>query len=160
MLSTINFFIMQEFVLKKLIARKKVGRVGKAEVKMAVIVLYYIIMGVLGLVTFTYYEVKTKGNRESLAELFLCESTGNLDCNVDLQNIEMFSVLAVAVVVMLASSPVIAVIFSFDPKSCRRDKQSLTSRSSKEPVRKKTSKEPLCKKTFKAPLAICKKTST
>ncbi len=122
--------IMQEFVLKKLVAGKKVGKVGKAEIKMAVIVLYYIVVGVLSLITFTYFEVKAKANRESLFELFLCESMGNLDCDIDLESIDTFDVLAVLVIVMVALFPVIAVLFSFDPKTCRKTKGSLASKGS------------------------------
>ena len=114
-------------MLKKLIAGKKVGKVGKAEVKMAVIVSYYIIVGVVSLYAFTFFEVKAKANRESLAELLLCESVGNLDCgDINLDSIDSLNVQAVAVIVMIAFFPVVALLFSFDTKIVRKVRGSMT----------------------------------
>ncbi len=117
---------LQEFVLKKLIAGKKVSKVGRAEVKMAVIVSYYIIVGVLCLYTFTYFEVKAKANRDGLAELFLCESNGNSDCgDIDIDSVNILNVQAVAAIVMIAFFPVVALLFSYDTKTYRKIRGSL-----------------------------------
>ena len=120
-------YCLQEFVLKKLIAGRKVGRLGKAQVKMAVVVLYYTIVGSMSLISFTYFEVKSKASRDSLESLFLCESTGDLDCtDISLESITTLNALAVMVIVLVAFLPVVAVVFSFDPKICtRRNRKSL-----------------------------------
>ena len=116
----------QEFVLKKLIKGKKVSRVGRAEVKMTVIVSYYIIAGVLSLYTFTYFEVKAKANREGLAELFLCESKGSSDCeSIDIDSVDILNIQAVVVIVMVAFFPVVALFFSYDTKTYRKVRGSL-----------------------------------
>lgn len=129
-----NYCLSQEFVLKKLIAGKKVSKVSKAEIKMVVVVLYYIIAGVLCLYTFTYFEVKAKANRDSLAELFLCESSGNSECgDVNIDSVDLLNVQAVAVIVMVAFFPVVALVFSYDTKTYNKVKGSfkLTRRSTK-----------------------------
>ena len=91
------------------------------EVKLSVIIFYYIIVGVMGLITITYLEVKAKPNRESLVELFICESTGNKDCShLNLGNLDTLNALAVVVISMIAMLPVAVLLFSCDRKCGRR----------------------------------------
>ena len=117
---------VQEFVIKKLTAKKKVGSgVGKAEIKMAVIVLYYIIVGLMSQITFTYFEVKAKANRDSLQELFLCESLGNPECDINLGNINALNILSIVTVILVNFLPVVVLLFSFHPKARKGRKKSL-----------------------------------
>ena len=102
-------------MIKKLIAGEKVGGVGSAVLKTAIIVLYYVIVGVLFLMTFLY----TEANREQLRELFLCEQAMNQDCNVATQT--TFNTLTVVAQVLHASIPVaVVLLFGFDLRTYRR----------------------------------------
>ena len=107
-------------MLKKIVARKKVGKVGMAEIKIMLIIMYYIVVGVMGLISFTYHEVKTISNRERLEELILCESRGNKKCVVNLVTIDNIRNLSVVVVVMVAFLPIVAILFTFNPKACQK----------------------------------------
>lgn len=114
----------QEFVLKKLVARKKIGKVGKAQIKISIILIYYTVLGVVGLVSLTYFEVKIF-NSEGLREFFLCESLGNPDCFLDVAPIKNIKALSVSVIVMLSFLPVIVLIFSFDYQACKKKLKSV-----------------------------------
>ena len=107
---------MQELVLKKLIAGRKVGFAGNAVAKTAFIVLYYILVGVLNLITFIYFDF----NRENLRDLIICNSApGNQECNAIVET--AFNVLIVIGPVSQAITPVVVVIlFSFNRKDCSR----------------------------------------
>lgn len=93
-------------------------------IKMAIITLYYMIVGVLGLITITYLEVKEHPAQETLKELFACESTGTRDCNYNYEKLDILDTLNelnVAVVSMIAFLPVVAVLFSLNfKKMCHR----------------------------------------
>ena len=96
------------------------GRVGKAEIKMVMVVSYYIIMGVTSLIAFTYSEVEAGTLRTSLEELIICESTGNLECEVDSGTLIIFRGISTASIVMFAFLPVVVILFSFDFNICRK----------------------------------------
>ena len=113
-------------MLKKLLDGKKVGNVGKAEVKMGMVVFYYVIVGVMSLVTFTYTEVKGKANRDTLAELILCEAIGNGNCDINLARLDTLDVLAALSLNMVAILPIIVVIFSIDTEAVKKKKKSLS----------------------------------
>ena len=118
------YFFIQEFVLKKLIAGRSTG-IKTVHVKMAVIALYDTIVGSMSLVTFTYFEVKSKPNRDSLESLFLCESR-NLDCtDINLEGISTLNLLGLVAIVFVAFLPVVAVLFSFNPKIVTRWRRKL-----------------------------------
>lgn len=104
--------------MKKIVDGKKVGKVGMTEVKMILIVTYYIIVGVMGLIAFTYHEVKTISNRERLKELIICESTGNRKCVVNLVTIDHIRSLSVVVIVLLSSLPIVALLFTCNRNMC------------------------------------------
>lgn len=68
---------MQEFVLKKLLAKTKVGNLGKAQLKIAASALYYTLLGVMGLVTHTHFDASSDF-RERIIENILCENDASL----------------------------------------------------------------------------------
>ncbi len=103
---------MQELVIKKLMAGKKVRRVGKAVFKTAAIVLYYIIVGANFLITFIYFEA----TRDKLMELILCKSVGSQDCDVSTQTTS--NVFKVVAPVLQALISVVVLMFSFSSKDC------------------------------------------
>ena len=113
-------------MLKKLLAGKKVGNVGKAEVKMSIVVFYYVVVGAMSLVTFTYIEVIGKANRDIFTELILCEAMGNGNCDVNLTRLDALDVLAALSINMVAILPIIVVIFSIDTEAVKQKKRSLS----------------------------------
>ena len=119
-------------MLKKLLSGKKASNdVGKAEVKMALVIFYYVVAGAMSMVTFTYIEIKGKANRDNLAELIICESMGNYrDCDVDLQHLDDLNVLASLSITLVAILPIVIVLFSIDTKQIKEKRKSLISRRS------------------------------
>lgn len=115
--------------MKKLLAGKKVGNVGKAEVKMAMVVFYYVVIGAVSLVTFTYVEVKGKANRDTLAKLILCEGMGNLDCDVNLERLDTLDVLSALSISMVALLPIVVVVFNIDTEAIKKKRRSFSRRS-------------------------------
>lgn len=90
---------------------------GKAQI--IFINIYYVLLGVMGLVVVTYFEVKI--DRVGLAEYFVCESLGNSsNCQLDLESFKVFKGLAVSVKIMLFFLPVVALIFSFNLDACKK----------------------------------------
>ena len=113
-------------MLKKLLSGKKAGNVGKAEVKMALVIFYYIVIGAMSLVTFTYIEIKGKANRDSVAELIICESMGNRDCDADLKELDALDVLASLSITLVALLPIVIVLFSIDTKMIKKKGRSFS----------------------------------
>ena len=74
---------MQEFVLIKLLTGSRVGKIKKAELKIGAIIVYYMLTGVMGLASATFYGANYKF-REANIEYVLCESHGRSDCELDL----------------------------------------------------------------------------
>lgn len=110
----------KEFVLKKLMARKTVPKVGKAQVKITFIIIYYVLVGVMGLVTFTYYRASST-YRETIVEYILCEISGMQDCILDLGVIyDIISALTTTVIMMISLLPVMAILFSCNPQACKK----------------------------------------
>ena len=112
---------MQELVLKKLLAKKKVGKVAKAQLKITAIIIYYTILGVVGLVAYTYFEAADT-IKKGVTEYILCESVGVSDvsdCALEEETVAL-EILAASVVMMLGFLPVMIVIFSCDPKAYKR----------------------------------------
>lgn len=108
---------MQDLVLKKLIAGMKVGFAGNAVAKTVLVVLYYVIVGVLNLMTFVYFDV----NRENLTQDIICNTAGNQECDAIVD--PAYNVLSVVGPVSQALIPVVVVIlFSFNRRDCSRIK--------------------------------------
>ena len=120
-------FYFQEFFLKKVLAKKKGGRAGKAQLKISAIIIYYIFLGVTGLVAFTYYEA-SESQRVMVAEHIICESSGTLDCELSFDiGVRTLSVL---VIMALSFLPVMVILFSCDPKVFKRKKPKQKGKSS------------------------------
>lgn len=106
--------MLQEFVIKNLAAGKKMIKAGKAELKIMITFVYYIIMGVISHVSYF------ANTQDDIQLLILCESTGNRECNVDLSAYNRSRILNIVAFVMVTLLPVVAILFNFDPKACTR----------------------------------------
>ena len=94
----------------------------KAQIKIAIIIIYYTLTGVIGLVAFThnFHIILIMDISERLRELFLCESTGTQDCtDVNLDSFTSIRNFTLAASTMVAFSSVVAVAFSFDPMALK-----------------------------------------
>ena len=96
-------------MIRKLMSRKKVGRLGNAEIKLAFIILHYIIHNVMGLGTFTYSEVV--GHPNVPAELFRCENKED----AKVEN-EILLTMSLATIALL---PLVLLLFTFNFKACK-----------------------------------------
>ena len=71
-------------MLKKLVAGERRGNIGKAQIKISFITIYYVMLGVMGLVSLTYFGENTVDIMQpSLAfpkDFLLCKSLSNPDC--------------------------------------------------------------------------------
>ena len=112
---------MQEFVLKKLLMKKKVeGHIGKAELKITMLTVYITSISVIGTVSFVYFDANASF-REDLAKYILCESTGtSQDCALDTTVADTLYILRAVANMMLASVPVLAFLINCNPKHCKR----------------------------------------
>ena len=86
--------------MKKILARKKVGNVGKAEIKITAIIIYSVLLGVMGLATITYFE---RYNTDAISQYIVCQSSGKESCQEELHisNDEIFAVAATIVVLYI-----------------------------------------------------------
>lgn len=122
---------MQELILKNWLAKSKVRKAWKAHFKISTIVIYYTLLGVVGLIGYTYQSASNI-YQERIAEYILCESGGqSSDCVLDIGlNSDVVGVLSTAVFVMVSFLPELAIIFSCDPQACRKkDKRATFARS-------------------------------
>lgn len=102
-------------MLKKLISGKEVERVGKAEIKSTI--MYFIVVGIIGLTTFTYFELLINANHRNLpVDLFLCENRGDQNHNINAENTRMVAIVLI---------PVVAVLFSLNPEVFKKIKQAI-----------------------------------
>ena len=104
--------------MKKLLARKKVRNVGKAEIKIIAIVTYYTIVGVMALVNTTYFD---EYSYQPVIDYIVCQSTGMASCQEELHILEEVFILA-TIIVMISFLPVVVILFSCDLRAFRTDK--------------------------------------
>ena len=108
---------MQVFVSRDLKAGKKISQVSKAKIKISLAIIFYTLMGVMGLTSTIYYLVNV---RDRVMEKILCESSGSLQCDdVDQGH---YGTLSVVTDVMIALTPVVALLFSTNLKVCRKSR--------------------------------------
>ena len=117
--------ILQEFVLKKLFEGKKLGIVGKAQLKIASIVIYYNFIGVSGLILYTSFFV---GNHaEKTRDFVECESNGASGyCVFEGHQTIVHNIFGTAIIAILSLLPVAAIVFICDLSILKRKKSKLT----------------------------------
>ena len=87
-----------------------------------VVILYFTLMGVMGLMSIWFYEFSSIS--EHLIESFLCENMESQDCNNQkLRTFGTFASLSVIATALFALSPVVAILFSLDRKVCKKTKK-------------------------------------
>ena len=105
---------------KKLATGKKESTVGKVEIKIIVVIVYFTLMGVMGLMSISFYEFNNISNR--LEEAFLCENSEEEECDYENDSFSAFAVLSVVAFALFAFAPVVAILFSFKREAFRKGK--------------------------------------
>lgn len=84
---------------------------GKNEVKLLAIILYYVFVGVIVLIFFTYF-LQSEIEKD-LNDLILCKTVGNEDCQIKatITNVRSLSTIFA---ISGAFVPVVIILFSFD----------------------------------------------
>ena len=111
-------------MLKKLLARKKMVNVGKGELKIAFVIIYSIIVGVMGLVVYIMAHLVRVGSTPSNFEKYLiCESAGtSADCSLDMTIPNLILVTHILVSLL----PVVMLLFVCDLHAFKRKLTSKT----------------------------------
>lgn len=101
-------------MLKKLIAGSKVGKVGKAQIKIIFLIIYYVLICVIGLSSFIHFQDDLKTARHEILGDFLCQGVLGSDCMMDTNVGITFLYLSIAVISMLGFLPVVMLALYVD----------------------------------------------
>ena len=113
------------------LSKKTTVHVGKAEAKVLFVVCYYVLLGIVGLVTLTYFEAMNPSNLAAISEYFKCHLPGfrpgeRNHCG-ERPSVQLlpFTVLSAVGIVQLAFIPVVVLVFSvsYTRSNCKRLKE-------------------------------------
>ena len=92
-------------MLKKVLNGKKAKNIGIAELKVTVLLVYYTVLGIVGIVFFSYFidSFAITGFKQFI----ICESTGNSNCNQLLQGTRTLYILVTFDLIMLSFTPLL-----------------------------------------------------
>ena len=129
-----HYSLLQEFIIKKLSRGMKASKVGKAQVKIMFIFIYYLLLGILALGIFSYFVAINGTLIGDLQRLFLCESLGvnsGKNCNaLRSSTLENHSKLNLVGVVMQGFITFVILVFVADCTKCRCKNKISTSKNS------------------------------
>ena len=124
---------MQEFVIKKISRGKKASRVGKAQVKIMFVLVYYILLGGLVLGVFSYYVGINEKVFADQQKYYACESFGantGKDCSaLRSTSIDVFSDLGIVSIVLQGLVSFVILIFIAECKCCKKRRRKTASSS-------------------------------
>ena len=105
-----------------LLTRSEVGKIGKSELKISILTIYYTVVGIMGLVSYTILSASDI-HRDGIIDYIVCESRGPSDCT--LQNFGVINEMATtAAIAMIFFIPVVAILFNCKPEACKCTKKS------------------------------------
>lgn len=119
LLTKLLLLSMQTLVLKK---NAELVIAAKAELKISIILIYYIVVGVMGLVGLTYSMNNREQIEEDIAEFLICSLSGGLfaNCEQFLSGpLSTIHILTDITLIMVSFLPVVLLLFSINLKSCR-----------------------------------------
>ena len=121
---------MQEFVIKKISRGKKASRVGKAQVKIMFVLVYYILLGGLVLGVFSYYVGIDEMIIADQKKYFACESLGTntaTDCTaLKSTSLDAFSDLSIVAIILQGLVSFVILLFIVECKCKKKPSQQLT----------------------------------
>ncbi len=108
-------------MLKKLVAKRKVENITRAEIKLLIILIYYVVNGVFGLANLTYSQLIFPPERRQAYE-FICQLTGtrNEDCHLDTSLDTIRPLLIIFSIIIFTGLPLFVFIFSVNCGKCQR----------------------------------------
>ena len=117
-------------LLKKLTktTRKRFVQVGKAEARVLFVVCYYVLLGIIGIVTLTYFEATNPSNLVAIKDYFNCQLPGyhpneRNHCGTRPSvRLLPFNVLSAVGIVQLAFIPVVILVFTVSCTKSNCDK--------------------------------------
>ncbi len=110
-------------MLKKLVAKRKVENIfTRAEIKLLIILIYYVVNGVFGLANLTYSQLIFPPERRQAYEFFICQLTGtrNEDCHLDTSLDTIQPLLLIFSLIIFTGLPLFVFIFSVNCGKCQR----------------------------------------
>jgi hypothetical protein len=109
--------LVQELVLMKLLTGTKVNITStrKAHLKISVITIYYTLVGVVELVSYTIQSASGV-TADRTVQYALCESRGQSDCRENLGSVDGNA--SIVAIVMLFFLPVVVILFNCNPQAC------------------------------------------
>ena len=119
LLVLIFWTIFREFVLMKVLLGKEMGKVGKGQLKITILIIHQILHGTLGIVGSVYVD-RNDNFQEDLEDFLSCESMGApSNCEQDIISTgEVASDLFTASQVILNLVPVLILIINYDLLFC------------------------------------------
>ena len=122
-------------MLKKLLAKKRMGKVGSAEFKIIFILVYFAIFALNGAAAFTYLN-ENIGLRNSIFAYIGCETSGFAPINcfdlLDTRSRDTAASLLSVSIISLILFPVVVLIFMFNPRLFKEYRSKLSRPSNSE----------------------------
>ena len=116
-------YFPQEFVIKKLLAGKKLINVGRGEMKIALVIIFVMINGIINMIVYTRGHLARSSSLLVLEEHLICESMGQSAECTPIEESEI-SDLTLAGGVILSLFPVVVILVTCDLRACKKRKQS------------------------------------
>ena len=99
---------VQNYVLKKMLTKRKVNsQMCKVEFKLILLSMYYNLFEIIGVVHFIYFYTTANG---VITEYFICESTGESDCQQDLSDATTSAILLRFNFIIWSLSPIMMIL--------------------------------------------------
>ena len=116
-------FCFQDFVLKKLLAKKKVTNIGVAELKIAAILIVAMALSVTGMVTYIFADM---GVLVEGAAFITCVGSGGSNCSQLKDRLNIISMTLPATSTLLSLLPVVMILFACDVKTFKNVTRALS----------------------------------
>ena len=118
---------IQDFVLKKLLAKKKVTNVGVAELKITAILIVNMGLGVTGLVTYIFADMEIIAEGNAFVN---CLGVGGSNCSQIKDRLNTINITLPATFILLSLLPVVVIVFTCDVHSFKKMFRAWTQKSS------------------------------
>ena len=127
LLILIFWTIFQEFVLRRILMKRKPGKVAKGELKIVILIIYTIILGILSIIGSVYID-QNDSFEQDLREYIFCKSMGaSADCQLDTVVGTVTSSLFSAAQIIIDMVPVMILIINYDLLTWKKQRSPQTS---------------------------------
>lgn len=127
LLILIFWTIFEEFVLRRVLMKRKLGKVAKGELKIVILIIYTFVIGALS-ITGAVYVDQNDSFQQDLTEYILCRSRGaSADCQLDTIVGTVTSSLFSIAQIVIDMVPVMILIINYDLLLWKRQRSPQTS---------------------------------